>query len=81
MADNLAGLSADEFTLRVLINYREQCLRASKCLTRDDLSPGMRQFWHERVVYYEKACTELTLQLAHSLKDAGTVRADFISKL
>ena len=81
MADDFAGLSADKHTLKVLINYQEQCLRVSKCLTKDDLSPAMRQFWHERVEYYEKARTEWLLQLAHSLKDAGTVRADFISKL
>ena len=79
MADDL--LSADEHTLQVLVNYQKQCLRVSKCLAREDLCPAMRQFWHKRLAYYEKARTEWLLHLAHSLKDAGTVRADFISKL
>ena len=80
-APDIADLSTDKFVLRILTEYQHQCSRACEALARDDLSPGMRQFWHKRVVYYENARTELTRELAHSLKDAGTVRADFISKL
>ena len=62
-AVDLAKLSASEYALTVLAGYQKICLQGCEELARDDLSPHMRQFWREHVVYYENRRTVLTQKL------------------
>ena len=52
------------YTLSVLTAYQQKTLEACQALSQDNISPAERHFLLERIEFYERARTELTLVLS-----------------